>query len=312
MTPLKVRASLVAAVSLALVLGLAGPTRAALPGFAYLGRIVGIDDGSIAVRTEFKAGDGWEPHTTRLVGPVPHEQATRALSVGDPVQVASLGRPDDIVAVARLNRAPPAPGPPDPRPVEIRAIYGDPRYLVLDPPSLGMGMRSLAHETTPDCSHCSGRLCRAAYADVRIRLATTPDDTTELRLRPGESDTLPIGHDAKRLTITFHAGEAVCAPECCENPPLGPQPVSTFTIALEDVEPSYDRVADFDANGNARIDDREVLTAIDLWIDGRIGDELFFRVLDAWVTRAEVGVDIADKNMLYSVFGGSEHALAME
>ncbi len=288
MTPSTLRVGLATALILALVLGPVSSSSAALPSVAYLGQIVQMDDGSIAVRTEFKAGDGWEPHTTRLEGPVPHEPATRSLSVGDPVQVASLGDPGNVVTVARLNQPVSAPGLTGPSPAELRAIYGDPGFLVLDPPALDMGLRSLAYELAPDCSHCSGRLCRAAYADVRIALAETPGDTTELRLRPGETETLPIGQGEKQLTIAFHGGEAVCAPECCENPPLGPQPVSTFTIELERAEPSYDRVADFDENGNHRIDDSELFTAIDLWIDGIIGDAFLWRVIDAWVKETEV------------------------
>lgn len=283
------RIGLAVALASALVLGAFSSSQAALQPSAYLGRIVQIDGGSIVVRTEFKAGGGWEPHSVRLVGSVPHERATRSLCVGDAVQVASLGDPGHVVAVARLNQPVSAPGPPGRSPVEIRAIYGDPGFLVLDPPALDMGMRSLTYETVPDCSQCSGGVCRAAYADVRIRLAGShPDGVKEMRLRPGQTETLSLDQADERLAITFHDGEAVCTPECCETPPLGPQPVSTFTIELERAESSYDRVADFDANGNGRIDDAEVLTAIDLWIDGTIGDMLFFRLLDAWVKQTEV------------------------
>ena len=46
--------------------------------------------------------------------------------------------------------------------------------------------------------------------------------------------------------------------------------------------------AQFDANGNGLIDDSELFTAIDQWIAGTISNELFFQVLDAWVSQASV------------------------
>ncbi|OGF52886.1 MAG: hypothetical protein A2Z21_04320 [Candidatus Fraserbacteria bacterium RBG_16_55_9] len=47
-------------------------------------------------------------------------------------------------------------------------------------------------------------------------------------------------------------------------------------------------VAQYDANGNSVIDDSELFMAIDQWIAGTISNELFFQVIDAWISQAPI------------------------
>jgi hypothetical protein len=46
----------------------------------------------------------------------------------------------------------------------------------------------------------------------------------------------------------------------------------------------------FDANGNCVIDDPEFFNAIDQWIAGQVSNELFFQVVDAWISQTDVCV----------------------
>jgi hypothetical protein len=54
--------------------------------------------------------------------------------------------------------------------------------------------------------------------------------------------------------------------------------------------PAPGGVQQFDANGNCVIDDPEFFNAIDQWIAGRVSNELFFRVVDAWISQTNVCV----------------------
>jgi len=47
-------------------------------------------------------------------------------------------------------------------------------------------------------------------------------------------------------------------------------------------------IAAYDTNGNGVIDDPEFFTAIGDWVDGTIGDALFFQIVDAWVGQTAI------------------------
>jgi len=58
--------------------------------------------------------------------------------------------------------------------------------------------------------------------------------------------------------------------------------------AQPSLPPASAEIARYDTNHNGRIDDPELLIAIDQWISYQISDELFFAVLDAWVNQRPI------------------------
>lgn len=52
--------------------------------------------------------------------------------------------------------------------------------------------------------------------------------------------------------------------------------------------PPSSTVAQFDTNGNGRIEDSEFFAAVDEWIASQISDDLFFRLIDYWIAQTPV------------------------
>lgn len=53
-------------------------------------------------------------------------------------------------------------------------------------------------------------------------------------------------------------------------------------------EPSAQTVEDFDLNNNCRIDTDELIEAMDAWVQGEIERELFYAIMDAWISQSDI------------------------
>ncbi len=83
--------------------------------------------------------------------------------------------------------------------------------------------------------------------------------------------------------------ESVMAPVACEEirtPPTSADLSAAFKI----YSLRATGVARFDANKNGLIENPEFFLAVDGWIDGQITDEVFFEILDAWVSQRKISV----------------------
>ena len=129
----------------------------------------------------------------------------------------------------------------------ITDVYGDPGYLVpvhtfiehpgvLNPPLLGDYI--ITYENIPDCSkYPSGSFAcnvEAKYSDVTISKGN--EQLKSQRLYPGRSFKYEDTGRGYNIDITFNSGEAPAYPDCTDQPCLGPQAFSDFTIHIKKIE----------------------------------------------------------------------------
>jgi hypothetical protein len=190
---------------------------AALQGFNYLGEVTAINGGTseITIETEYTRDGQWVlTISAPLTGVAPND-AVHGLKVGDYVEAVSLGVPGETwVALGKMK---------SPEQRTMTDIYGDPAFLISD---TLLGDYKVIYENVPDCQSCGGCNCVALYSDVTIKKNNNTVETTTLN--PGETDSYE--GDEYTIDIEFHSGQAPSYPDCTNEPWMGPQAVSNFTI----------------------------------------------------------------------------------
>lgn len=197
----------------------------------YLGRVTAMDPLSLTltIRAESQYGCSYSGGTPtcsfssiaplQVVGTVPDEGAFNTFHNGDLVAATILGGTGGRWAALALVVFPPGSGT-----YLVSDIYGDPRTIPLD---LGADYQ-FAYSTLPDCSTCSGSVCKALSARVVIKSGETV--LLEQSLNNGESARYSGRNDGSWISVLYLSGEA--APDTCAGatPATGIQPVSSFVI----------------------------------------------------------------------------------
>ncbi len=212
---------------------LAGGALAAINPEGYLGTVVGKDaeNDLFEVRTTHEwVNIGWRPNDLIIEWLFPNEDAANEICVGDYVEILGFAAsPGEVIGLGRMNSR---------TEMTITDIYGDPNFLEpywspesLEPPLLGD--YAITYDSTPNCSNCGLCNCEASYTNVTITDGTGQVEVDDHQLYPGQGYTYE-GMEY-RIDITFHSGEASACPECSDMCAPGPQPISDFTIHLEDM-----------------------------------------------------------------------------
>ncbi|MBP2134427.1 hypothetical protein J2128_002393 [Methanomicrobium sp. W14] len=108
----------------------------------------------------------------------------------------------------------------------LTAAYGDPSVLT----SKFYSGYTLSAEMTPDCSDCSGTVCKASSADVSVKMDGVTIETQEML--PGETHEFGWSNEDLQhvLQVKLISGEASSDSCPAYAGMVGPQAVSDFTI----------------------------------------------------------------------------------
>lgn len=215
-----------------LILGLVCvPVGAAVQETTYLGRITALDplSGTITIRAEsqylcdYSPGGGtchFNPITPlQVVGAVPDEGIFNTFRKGDQVVATILGASGGAWAGFALV----IPGPGNLQWIATE-IFGDPHTI----PVPLAGSYTLEYSTVPDCSRCSGSVCRAATA--RVVLKSEGTTVIERSMNAGQSARYSGRNDGSSVSILYLSGEAGAGPCSPGVSVTGIQPVSAFII----------------------------------------------------------------------------------
>jgi hypothetical protein len=203
------------------------PVRAVLPETSYLGEVTAIDaiGSTMTIQTDsywdWYSG-GWIPYEGTLESQTLIEDALDEIEVGDYVEARCIGACGQCSSYVMLGKM------ESETQQFITDIYGDPRALISDM----SGNYRIEYENTPDCSNCGVGLCEAKYTVATI--VRQGNDLESQRLYPGESFVYEGEH---WIDVTFNHGEALAYPECTDEPYIGPQPFSDFTVHTLDATP---------------------------------------------------------------------------
>ncbi len=216
-----------------LLLLIAAPVAAAVQEMTIAGKITNINTakGTIEIYAE-KMWNGvtWTGVSVQFVdeqkitGNVPSPEALAYLSVGDAVQATFTGVASQAswVTVSKVEGT-------DPAGKFLLASFGDPSRLV----NPFKNNFKLVVDTAPDCSACSGSVCTAGSAYVKVTQGWNGKNyPSDLQMIPGERHvfTSPEGC-LQELSVTFVKGEA-SADLCGSASTAGIQPFSVFIIEV--------------------------------------------------------------------------------
>ncbi|MDI9632946.1 MAG: hypothetical protein QFX32_02690 [Methanolinea sp.] len=216
-----------AAVSLLCV----APVPALVQETTYMGKVTALDPLSLTltIRAESQYGCtyqgnapacGFAPVTPmQVVGAVPDEGVYNTFRLDDTVVATILGGSGGRWAGIALVVTPPGSSTP-----VAKDIFGDPRTV---PVPLGGDYR-FEYAVRPDCGQCTGTVCRALGAQVKLWSGDLP--VLERYLNSGQSAVYSGRNDGSRVSILYLSGEAA-ADQCPGvSPAAGVQPVSNFVI----------------------------------------------------------------------------------
>lgn len=217
---------------IALIGTLAGGASAAINPEGYLGTVITKDaeNDMFEVRTTHEwVNIGWQPNDSIIEWLFPNEDAANEIRVGDYIEILGSASSGWIIGLGRMDSS---------TEMTITDIYGDPNFLEpywssesRDPPLLGNYM--VEYNSTPNCSNCGMCNCEASCTNVTITDGTGQVEVDDHQLYTGQGYTYE-GMEY-RIDITFHSGEASACPECSDTCPPGLQPISDFTIHIEDM-----------------------------------------------------------------------------
>jgi len=221
-------------VAIALLGAFMGGVSAAVNPEGYMGTVIGKDSGNntFEVQTTHEwAYTKWQSNATSMEWLFPNEDAVNELCVGDYVEILGFAAaPGWTISLLRMNSS---------TEKVITDIYGDPNFLEpywssepLDPPLLGNF--TIKYNSTPNCSNCGSICnCEANYTNVTVIDGTGQVEVDDHRLYPGQ--TCMYMGIKYRIDITFYSGEASAYPACTDQPCVGLQPISNFTIHIKTV-----------------------------------------------------------------------------
>ena len=197
----------------------------------YLGRITALDplSNTLIIRAEsqyscdYSTGNpvcGFTPVTPlQVVGTVPDEGIYNIFHNGDQVVATIIGGSGGawggiaLVATATGTEQ-----------WLVTELYGDPHTL---PVSLAGNYR-MDYTILPDCSSCSGSVCKALSAHVM--LWSGENAVIDKSLNGGQSTVYSGRNDGSSVSILYLSGESG-AGQCSQAGTIaGPQPISTFII----------------------------------------------------------------------------------
>ncbi|MDH7509670.1 MAG: hypothetical protein QHH04_01325 [Methanolinea sp.] len=199
----------------------------------YLGRVTAMDPLSLTltIRAESQYGCSYSGGTpscafssidpVQVVGTVPDEGVFNTFHNGDLVAATILGDTGGKWAAIALVIVPPGSGT-----YLVSDIYGDPRTIPLD---LGADYQ-FDYSTLPDCSACSGSVCKALSARVVVKSGESV--LLEQSLNNGQSARYSGRNDGSWISILYISGEASADTCAGASPATGIQPVSSFVIHI--------------------------------------------------------------------------------
>ena len=240
---------------------------------SYMGKVTEKNNNVLTVQIEYKPDySNWPPkwvsYSATSQWTISNSNAINEIRVGDYIEIAGLLGEDnegESICIGKMKSR---------TEKIITDVYGDPGYLVpvhtfiehpgvLNPPLLGNYI--ITYENIPDCSkYLSGSFAcnvEAKYSDVTIRKENR--QLKSQRLYPSQN----YGYDDEeyKVDITFNSGEAPAYPDCTDQPCLGPQAFSDFTIHIKKkAEGKPDLIIDdiYWSPANPKVGDSVVITAV--------------------------------------------------
>jgi len=212
---------------------IASPVSAIVQEITYRGSVTAMDPLTLTltIRAESQYGcnyTGGQPSCgfmpiapVQVVGAVPDEGLFNTFHNGDLVTATILGGTGGQWAGIALVVLPPGSST-----YVVTDIYGDPKTI---PVPLG-GDYQFEYSTLPDCSSCSGSVCKARSAHVVVRSGDTI--VRELSLNNGQSTRYSGRDDGSSISVLYLSGEA--SGDSCPGatPVTGIQPISNFVITV--------------------------------------------------------------------------------
>ena len=207
------------------------PAAAAVLETTYMGRITALDplSGTITIRAESQyscdysgsvAVCSFAPITPmQVVGTVSDEGIFNTFRNNDPVVATILGASGGEWAGFALVA--PVPGTDQWAATEV---FGDPHTI---PVNLA-GNYEMDYSTTPDCSACTGSVCKAQSAHVVLK--SEGNIVLERSLTAGNSARYSGRNDGSSVSILYLSGEADSGPCSPAGAMAGMQPISNFII----------------------------------------------------------------------------------
>ena len=160
----------------------------------------------------------------KITGTAPSSDAMAYLCVGDTVQATFTGESPQAswVTVSKVDGT-------DPTGKFLIASFGDPSKIV----NSFQNNFKVTFDTAPDCESCSGSVCTASSAYVKVVQGWNEKNfPSDAQMIPGERHVFKSPEGClQELSVTFVKGEA-SAGLCSAASPVGRQPFSVFTIEV--------------------------------------------------------------------------------
>ena len=160
----------------------------------------------------------------KITGTAPSSDAMAYLCVGDTVQATFTGESPQVswVTVSKVDGT-------DPTGKFLIASFGDPSKIV----NSFQNNFKVTFDTAPDCESCSGSVCTASSAYVKVVQGWNEKNyPSDAQMIPGERHVFKSPEGClQELSVTFLNGEA-SAGLCSAASPVGRQPFSVFTIEV--------------------------------------------------------------------------------
>ena len=160
----------------------------------------------------------------KITGTAPSSDAMAYLCVGDTVQATFTGESPQAswVTVSKVDGT-------DPAGKFLIASFGDPSKIV----NSFQNNFKVTFDTAPDCESCSGSVCTASSAYVKVVQGWNEKNfPSDAQMIPGERHVFKSPEGClQELSVTFVKGEA-SAGLCSAASPVGRQPFSVFTIEV--------------------------------------------------------------------------------
>ena len=160
----------------------------------------------------------------KITGTAPSSDAMAYLCVGDTVQATFTGESPQAswVTVSKVDGT-------DPTGKFLIASFGDPSKIV----NSFQNNFKVTFDTAPDCESCSGSVCTASSAYVKVVQGWNEKNyPSDAQMIPGERHVFKSPEGClQELSVTFLNGEA-SAGLCSAASPVGRQPFSVFTIEV--------------------------------------------------------------------------------
>ncbi len=154
-----------------------------------------------------------------LTGTAPDSASFSVFKPGDSVVATSLGGAGGTwIALAKLYGS-------RPNEENVTALEGDPSMI---PTPLVAGY-AVDIMISPNCSACTGRICTAASADVKI--LSNDMLVQENTLLPGQDLRFNGKNDGSGISVVFRKGET-SGQSCGSATGTGPQAISVFSITV--------------------------------------------------------------------------------